>query len=160
MMNLLLRILLIVHVCGLAVMAGTTVVDYFTFKIFCNMIDAGDNQAQGLLPVMARFGGLVRMGAGALLLSGVTMVAIKSAWWDEVWFKVKLGLVILLVLNGMFVGNSLGVKFRNMALNSCTLVQKGTGINTNLNRFYLVQLILFILIIFVSVIRPGRPVIH
>jgi len=155
-MNLLLRVLLALHLCGLVLMAGTTVIDYFTFKTFCNLAGSGDSRAQGLLTVMARYGGLVRTGAVLLILTGVLMFAINSSWWEELWFKTKLALALLLVLNGIFVGNSLGLKFRKLALNNAVFAQQGDAVCTQLNRFYVLQLILFALLIAISVIRPTR----
>lgn len=159
-MNLLLRILLALHLCGLVIMAGTTVIDYVTFKTFCNLTDAGDHRAQGLLPLMERYGGLVRTGTAILILTGIGMFIIKSNWWEETWFKIKIALVLLLVLNGMFVGNTLGMKFRKLITDGGMLSQAVTKVSTNLNRFYLLQLLLFLLIIIISAIRPGQHAIR
>ncbi|XZF15466.1 hypothetical protein ACTHGU_04970 [Chitinophagaceae bacterium MMS25-I14] len=154
-MSLFLRVLVMLHLCGLVVMAGTTVVDYVTFKTFCRMADAGDSRAQGLLPIMAQYGNLVRTGAATLILTGLAMLVLtKGIWWEQLWFRIKMGLVILLILNGMLVGNSLGLKFRKMIVNG-----SGPGIadvRVNLNRFYLVQLAIFLLIILASTIRPDQ----
>lgn len=155
-MNLLLRVLLALHLCGLVLMAGTTVIDYFTFKTFCSLTGSGDGRAQGLLSLMARYGGFVRTGAVMLILTGVLMFAINSSWWEQLWFKIKLALALLLVLNGIFSGNNLGLKFRKLALDNAVFTQKGAEVSAQLNRFYVLQLILFALLIAVSVIRPAR----
>lgn len=155
------RTLLALHLCGLAMMAGTTLVDYFTFKVFCGMADAGDSRAPGLLPIMARYGELVRTGAAILIFSGLAMfVRVKGIWWEQRWFKLKIGLVALLVLNGMFTGNTLGLKFRKMVPEVAWLSQQSIEVRINLNRFYLSQLIIFLLIILVSIIRPDQHTIN
>lgn len=157
-MKLLLHLLLALHICGLVIMAGTTVVDFFTFRTFCSMLHEGDSHAPGMLPIMSRYGTLVRTGAVMLLLSGLAMVIMKTQWWTETWFKVKLFLVFALVLNGMFTGNKLGIKFRRLAWNNLEALRAGSAIITNMNRFYLLQLALFMLIILVSIFRPmGVP---
>ena len=155
-MNLFFRILLVLHFCGLTIMAGTTVVDYFTFKTFCRLAKVGDNREQGLLPIMSRYGELVRIGAAILIFSGLTMLILEKGVWLEPWFKIKIALVVLLVLNGMFVGNSLGLKFRKMIIDSAGTAEQITDIKGNLNLFYLAQLTIFLLIIMVSVIRPDQ----
>ncbi|PZF72645.1 hypothetical protein DN068_12325 [Taibaiella soli] len=137
-------------------MAGATVTDYISFKTFCSMSAAGDSHAQGLLPLMGRYGGLVRTGAVILIFTGIIMVTINNSLWDEIWFKIKLALAILLVLNGVFIGNSLGMKFRKMASGNFIPGGQERHISMQLNRFYLAQLTLFILIIFVSIVRPGK----
>lgn len=156
-MNLFFRILLALHLCALVLMAGTTVIDYVSFKIFCSMTNAGTSNASGMLPLMGRYGVLVRTGAVALILTGVIMLAVNSSLWDELWFKVKLALALLLVLNGIFIGNNLGMKFRRMATGNI-LSEEGRTVCAYLNWFYLVQLSLFALVIFVSIIRPEKTI--
>ena len=154
---LFIRTLLALHLGGLTIMAGTTVVDYFTFKTFCRMTDEGNNRSLGLLPIMARYGELVRIGAAILILTGIVMLVLANGvWWGQRWFKIKLALVILLILNGMFVGNIQGLKFRKIVMDSPALVQQIVDVRANLNRFYLMQLTMFLLIILISVIQPYR----
>ena len=155
-MNLFFRTLLVLHLCGLTIMAGTTIVDYFTFKTFCKLANTGGNTGHGLLPIMSRYGELVRIGAAILLFSGLAMLVQEKGVWQENWFKIKIGLVVLLVLNGMFVGNNLGLKFRKMIADDAGTAQQITAIKGNLNLFYLSQLAIFLLIIMVSIIRADR----
>lgn len=156
-MNLLFRCLLAIHLCGLVVMAGTTVVDYYTFKTFCSMTDVGDNRSQGMLTIMARYGNLVRTGAVMLIITGLAMLICKNDLWNEWWFRIKMALVILLVLNGMFVGNNLGLKFREAIQTYSPLSRKVIDIGAKLNRFYLLQLTIFLLIRQQS---PHHPMAH
>src|SRR3569833_1291463 len=149
------RILLVLHLCGLTIMAGTTIVDYFTFKTFCKLANTGGNTGHGLLPIMSRYGELVRIGAAILLFSGLAMLVQEKGVWQETWFKIKIGLVVLLVLNGMFVGKNLGLKFRKMIADDAWTAQQKTAIKGNLNLFYLSQLAIFLLIIIVSIIRAD-----
>jgi len=136
-------------------MAGTTVVDYITFKTFCKLTDQGDDRSLGLLPLMSKYGGLVRAGAVIIILTGLGMlVLLKGVWWEQLWFKIKMALVIMLILHGMFVGNKQGLKFRKIiADNGTGLIQQIADLRTNLNRFYLIQLAIFFVIILVSVIK-------
>ena len=154
--NLVLRFILTPHLCGLALMAGTTIVDYFTFKIFCKMMDANNKQAHGLIPIMAHYGELVRSGAAILFITLLTMLAlVKVVCWDQWWFKIKMILVLLLIANGIFIGNKLGLKFRGM-FTETNPAQQMMQIRMNLNRFYIVQLVIFLLIILTSVVRTGN----
>jgi hypothetical protein len=152
---LILRILLALHLAGLVIMAGATVIDYVTFKTFWNFADNGDNQALGLLPLMSKYGAIVRAGAAILLLTGIGMwVMTAGALWEQLWFKVKMALVILLVLHGMFIGNKQGHKFREMVVaNASDFVEHTIHIRGTLNSFYLIQLGLFFIIILLSVIK-------
>jgi hypothetical protein len=155
---LFLRILLALHLTGLVIMAGTTVVDYFTFKTFCRLADGGDHRSVGLLPIMARYGELVRTGAVIIILTGIGMLVLaRGIWWEQPWFRIKLALVVLLIGNGMFVGNKQGLKFRKLFTDSGPdLIQQTADIGATLNRFYLMQLTLFFVIILLSVIKLDR----
>ncbi len=152
------RILLIFHLTGLIIMAGTTVVDYFTFKTFCGLAVEAPNEAAGLLPIMARFAVLVKAGAALLVVTGITMLALgKWVWWQQLWFKLKTALVVLLILNGMLTGNKLGSAFRQVVAHSgFNFMEQTALLRHNLNRFYLIQLAIFFAIIALSVIKPSR----
>ena len=154
---LILRTLLALHIAGLVIMAGATVTDYLTFKTFWKFADHGDNRALSLLPLMAKYGGLVRTGAAILFLTGTGLLVMEGAWWEQLWFKVKMALVILLVLNGVFIGNKQGHKFREMiAGNAPDFIQRTTDIRGTLNRFYIIQLAIFFIIILVSAIKFDK----
>ena len=153
--HLVLRILLAFHLTGLTIMAGTTIIDFFTFKTFFRLIDHNDSKALNLLPLMSGYGSFVRAGAAILILTGAGMFLImRGIWWDQLWFKIKIALVLLLVLNGMLVGNKQGTRLRSMALEGFPdFIQHSVHIRANLDRFYITQLLLFFLIIFVSAIK-------
>ena len=152
---MLLQILLALHLSGLVIMAGTTVVDYITYRTFWKLTDQGDKKSAGLLPLMDKYGGVVRTGAAVLILTGIgMMILVKGAWGEQLWFRVKMGLVVMLVLNGMLAGNKQGLKLRQMiAAGSPDFLQQTAGIRVKLNRFYLIQLSIFVIIIFISVIK-------
>ncbi|WP_436486341.1 hypothetical protein [Chitinophaga sp. ARDCPP14] len=152
---LILRILLALHITGLVTMAGTTIVDYITFNTFWKFADEGDNRSLGLLPLMARYGALVRTGAAMLVITGITMlILVKGAWWGQLWFKIKMALVILLVLNGMLIGNKQGTKFRQIVSdNTSGFMQQTADVRITLHRFYLIQLGIFFIIILISAVK-------
>jgi hypothetical protein len=75
-----LRILLALHIAGLVIMAGTTLIDYFTFKTFWKFADQGDRRSLGLLPLMAKYGGLVRTGAAIIIFTGIAIASTLFNW--------------------------------------------------------------------------------
>ncbi len=156
--NLFVRVLLACHLVGLTIMAGTTIIDYFTFKTFCRFMYDNDNKASGLLPLMAAYGGFLRAGAVILILTGASMLLmVDGIWWQQLWFKIKLGLVVVLVWNGMMVGNKNGTRLRSMAYEGLPdLVRRTADIRDNLNRFYIIQLVIFFLIVLLSTIKFNK----
>src|SRR6478735_1022618 len=122
---IILRVLLALHITSLVVMAGTTVIDYITYRTFWEFADKDDPRARGLLPMMEKYGAVVRAGGAMLLITGITMLTwVDGVWWHQRWFKIKMVLVVLLILNGALVGNKHGVAFRKqIEANATSFVQ-------------------------------------
>jgi hypothetical protein len=107
---------------------------------------------------MAKYGAFVRTGAAIIILTGITMLILeKGVWWGQLWFKVKMGLVLLLVLNGLLIGNKQGHKLREtVTAHANDFLQHTINIRESMNRFYPIQLTLFFIIILISVIRLDK----
>jgi hypothetical protein len=157
-MQLIIRGLMALHIIGIIIMAGTTMIDYLTFNTFWKLADHGDARSLGLIPLMARYGAFIRIGAVALILTGITLLFLqKTDWFQHFWFKVKLGLFFLLLLNGIFIGNTQGHKFREtVSAHASDFVGHTTQIRKKMNLFYPVQLTLFFLTISISMMQPGK----
>jgi|GEM_PF-339413 len=159
--QLLFRILLALHIIGVVVMAGTTVVDYMTFKIFCKLTNLQDSRSVGLVSIMSKFGLLVRAGAGMIILTGIGLGLQSRDIWEEPWFRIKLVLVTGLFLHGMLVGNQHGMRFRSLVIkNDAHLLKDIASERASLDRFYILQLALFLAIILVSVIAPAISILR
>jgi len=139
-------------------MAGTTLIDYLTFKTFWKLADHEDNRSLGLIPLMDKYGAFIRTGAVTLILTGIGMLILqKTDWMHQFWFKVRLGLFFLLLLNGMFVGNTQGHKFREaVTAHAPDFVEHTMQTRKNLNLFYPIQLALFFLTISISMMQPAK----
>jgi hypothetical protein len=139
-------------------MAGTTMIDYLTFKMFWKFADLGDVRSLGLIPLMAKYGSFIRAGGIVIILSGISIVSLKKeVWLSQPWFKIKLLLFFLLLLNGMFVGNVQGHKLREkVSIYISDFIQHTGSIREYLNFFYPAQLTLFFFLILISVIRFDK----
>lgn len=160
------RVLLALHIVGIIVMAGTTMIDYLTYKTFWNFAEQGDTRSVGLLPLMAKYGAFVRTGAVIIIPTGIALLFLKKEIWKQLRFKIKMGLVLLLILNGVLVGNRQGHKLREtVSAHGPDFMQHTLSIRESMDRFYPIQLALFFLIILISVIKfdtyrleTGEPV--
>lgn len=111
------QLLLVIHISGLVFSAGTMVVGYAL------------KQPPGALDKTFGIGGIL------LLLSGTGLMWLThGVFLQQPWLQVKLGLVVVLVLNEIFVG-------------------KRVVTVTKINRYYLSQLILFLGIITMAIFR-------
>jgi len=151
----LLQSVLTLHLIGLVIMAGTTIVDYVTFKTFWNLFEQEKEKSRSLLQVMSRFSRLIGIGAAVLILTGLGMMVITGGVFGEQWwFRIKFALVILLVLNGVFIGRRQGSRLRKLIVDcGFDLTRQTIRIRSNLNRFYLTQLAIFLVIIFLSIFK-------
>ncbi|WP_172336549.1 hypothetical protein [Mucilaginibacter sp. SG564] len=143
------------HLSGLVMMAGTTVVDYSVFKTFWKQIDQGNSNPAGLMESTSNSSRLIGIGAALLVLTGIGMMAIThGVFGEQLWFRIKFGLVIILILNGILTGRRQGTKLRNAVANSgAILIAEAFVLRERLNRFFLLQLCLFLLIVFLSVFK-------
>jgi len=146
---------LILHLTGLTLMAGTTLVDFLSYRTFWRLLKDDCERAKSALEVMNGFPRLIGIGAALLVLSGIGMMAVtKGVFGDQLWFRIKIGIVVVLIANGLLIGRRLGLKLRSVIGEKNTvLAPEINSVKTNLRRFHIIQLCLFILIIFLSVFK-------
>lgn len=147
---------LVTHITGFTIMAGTTLVDYLLFKQFWKQFvkekakGLAISEAISVLPVL--FG----IGIVLLIISGVTMMAMTNGvFGEQLWFRIKFGLVILIILNGLLVGRKQGSKLRKI-LSEDTSGENDVRllkIKRNLNSFHISQMLMFITIFILSVFK-------
>jgi hypothetical protein len=136
-------------------MAGTTLLDYITFNTFWKLTDNENEKSIDLIPIMSRYGKLIRTGAALLIPSGIGMMILThGAFGEQLWFQIKFALVIFLTLNGMLVGNKQGINFRKAIMEGKPdFAEKTLYVRKKLKRFYVIQLAAFFSIIFLSVFK-------
>lgn len=118
---------LVVHIVGISMMAGATFMDVISFRQFWKILPAdrptGVIMADFLHKLQRYFG----IGMLVLLVSGVgMMVFLHQVWGQQIWFRVKMGVLILIILNGLAVRRRFGNKLKKLLANE-------TGMETDLN---------------------------
>jgi uncharacterized membrane protein SirB2 len=146
---------LTLHLAALTLMAGTTLVDYLSYASFWKLYDKEREKSLGLLQLMAKFSRIIGIGAATLILTGIGMMVLThGVFGEQLWFRIKFGLVILLILNGLLVGRKQGVKLRKLIGDgSPDITAQVTNIKANLKKFHLIQLCIFFLIILLSAFK-------
>jgi len=152
---ILLQICLVIHLTGLALMAGTTVSEYVTLKALRKIVNAGNEKAMSLLQLMKKLSVLLGLGVALLILSGTGMFIITGgAFIHQFWFKVKLILILVLILNGFLVGSRQESKLLNgINENDGRLNEQLNKAISNLSTFYKVQMGIFFIIIALSIFK-------
>ena len=91
---------LLLHLIGVILFAGMTTADYVAFRQFWKQYGNDRTKAATLLQAMAGFPVLMRIGIIVIILSGVGMMALThGVFGEQTWFRIKFGLVLLLILN-------------------------------------------------------------
>ena len=144
--------LLMLHITALILMAGTTLIDFVTYQTFWNLFDHQQDQARGVLAATARFQRLMGIGAGFLILTGACMIVLTHGLpTHQLWFRIKIMLVVLLIGNGVLNGNKLGIKLRKViSENAPGMIDQMMSLKGKLRMYHLIQLCIFLIIIFLS----------
>jgi hypothetical protein len=148
---------LVAHISGLTIMAGATVVDALITRQFWKSYFEDKSRALGINQAMSKIPLLFGIGILLLILSGVAMMGMTGgAFGEQLWFRIKFGLVILIILNGLAVGRRLGTKLKKLLAAEIKTGSPAAAllpIREKLNVFHAAQLTLFLLIFILSVFK-------
>jgi hypothetical protein len=152
----LLHVGLIFHIIGITMMAGTTFADFITFRQFWKQLPRDKQKAILINIATAKFPVFIGIGAVLLILSGITMMAVLHGVLDtQTWFRIKMALVLLIILNAVIIGRPQNIKLKKMLLSD---IVNGTSIEFNIIKkrirlFHVLQFTMFVLIFILSVFR-------
>lgn len=135
------HLLLIVHITGFLLMAGTTLAECLLFF----PLRRHPAKATTALPVIHTLSIALPIGGPLLLLSGAGLLWLTGgAFLAQRWMLVKLALVALLIINGFTNGLAQEKKLK-ANINARTL--------RNMHLFYASQLLIFIVILVLAVFK-------
>jgi hypothetical protein len=151
------QIALVTHITGLAIMAGTTLVSFVITRQFWILYAHDKSKAIALNEAGSKFPRLFAIGILLLILSGITMMAImKGAFGQQLWFRIKFGLILAVILNGIAVGRRQGLKLTRILSQEITAINsdgKLLRIKNNLRWFHFSQMVFFLIIFTLSVFK-------
>ena len=109
------QIALITHIVGITLMAGTTLVEYLLTKHFFKRYASDGSSAITSNEDGFNFHLLVNIGIIFLIISGVTMlVIVQGIFAKQIWFQIKIGLIIIIAINGSLVGRRQDTKLKQL----------------------------------------------
>ncbi|GAB3507096.1 hypothetical protein GCM10027341_41080 [Spirosoma knui] len=148
-------LLLVVHLSGLVLMAGTTVTELVVFRTFVDLLKAKGKASTGLLRLMSGLGTVLLAGGVLLVLSGIgLMIITEGVFLHQLWFQVKLGLILLLPLNGLLVGSPLMKTLtHNLSAEEVNMGLVIKPVVTKLKWFHKVQALVFLAIIILAIFK-------
>ena len=147
--------MLTMHLMGFVMVAGTTVADFIAFRQFWNQYELDAVKGRAVFQAISKFPILFRIGIILIILSGVGMMAIThGVFGEQLWFRIKFALVIMVILNGLITGRRQSRRLsRILNAELPDNFVKFARVKGNLKMFHYVQLTLLFIILFLSVFK-------
>ena len=150
---------LVLHITGIALMVGGAVAAFVLQGQLWKLILSDKDRARFFTKASSRLN-LVQMAGGVLIIAGgvMMMTALHGVVMSAFWFRIKLVLLGLIILNAVIVLRPAGKKLRRL-LAAGVPVLVGEEMMVSLVRgrmrlFYLLQFLFFLLIFILSVFQP------
>ena len=145
------------HIAGTTMMAGTTLMDYVIFKQIWKQYWADKSKALAISEALVKLQIVFGSGFLLLLISGITMMYLThGVFGEQTWFRIKFGLILLIMINGIGFGRRLGVRLRKLLpeeISGIDVSDQTLKIRDNLSIFHITQLAIFLTIFVLSVFK-------
>ncbi|MGF7081494.1 hypothetical protein [Mucilaginibacter sp. UYCu711] len=156
-MNILMlrQLLLIAHLTGFVLMAGTTVTEFVAYRILIFQFKFNGEVVGGIRRLMSGLTTVLTAGGILLTLSGIGLTWITGGiFLHQLWLQSKLLLVVVLALNGIFFGGKqLKQIENNLSKKNIDAGEKVSGKVIKLNIFYIIQIAIFFAIVTLAVCK-------
>ena len=151
----LLQSLLIIHLTGLTLMAGTDAVSFLAFKRLSNGLQEDQTAIKFYIKKLMGLSSLLPLGGILLISSGVGLLIITRTY-GQLWFQLKMGVVVALIANGFLFGARQELKIKQiLAMPDGQIHLQLRQPLANLRIFYAIQLTLYGLAVILAVTKPG-----
>ena len=151
----LLQSLLVIHLTGLTLMAGTDAVSFVAFKRLSNALHEDQTAVKFYITRLLGLSSLLPLGGILLVSSGVGLLIITHTY-GQLWFQLKMGAVVALIANGFLFGARQELKIKQiLSMPDGQLHLKLPQPLANLRIFYAIQLTLYGLAVILAVTKPG-----
>jgi len=148
---------LAIHAIGITMMAGTTFIDAVIFRLFWKIFPNDIDKHELTASIIYKVQKIVGFGMLAILISGVMMMYyLHEVWGAQIWFRIKIGIVLLVIINGLVIRRRLGLKLKQILTDIATgknSETKNAAIKRNFMIFHLLQLLFFVIIFILSVFK-------
>ena len=153
MTNALLPLGLVLHISGITLMAGTFFAGFLTNLQLWKYLPYNKDQALSIARATNRFRMAQAIGGGLIVVGGLAMMtAVHGVFMYQTWFKVKLGILGLLILNMIVLQRPATKSLRQMLSDEYRQIDPAIIITTQrmFTIFNALQLTLFLAIFIIS----------
>jgi hypothetical protein len=153
----LLNVGLVVHIIGMATIAGVTLASYVASRQFRKLYSQNKQTGVEILEVTRKFSMIAGIGLLLLILSGVVMLsATGGGYGQQLWFRIKMIFVISIMASGILLKMVLEKRLRARMLEDVAHGNRSEQVEILRSRISFVQLLLlsfFTIIFILSVFR-------
>jgi hypothetical protein len=146
---------LVLHIVGIIAMAGTTFMDYLGFKQYWKLVSV-PGKSDIMKNLLSGYQRIMGIGMLVIILSGVLMMLyVHTIYGPQVWFRIKIGILLLVIMNILLVRRSLVSKLWNGTAHEggTVLTGKTSVLKSRIRLFHLVQMGFFIAIFVLSIFK-------
>lgn len=143
------------HIVGISVAAGTSLIDLILLQYFWNIYRLQIQEGVVIERLVGRLQRVAAVGMMLIVLSGVTMMFyLHAVWGPQLWFRIKMGVLLLIIINGLSFRRILGKRIHARVMQESTVrwTQQGS-LRSGVTVVQLVQLAFFLVIFVLSVFR-------
>ena len=155
-MQTLYLILKTLHIIAFIIGIGVTFANLIAYNHFFKIYEQDHAKGVAVFGVIQGFFKAGSLSMIVLLLAGLSMLAIADWSFSQLlWFQVKLGLIILIFVNGFTVGRTSAMKVQALIQGKNTTTDRAglSAIQSRTRLFFSLQLLIFFSIVIVSVFR-------
>ncbi len=143
---------LVFHITGIALLAGSTVTDFLSVNRFWKKYSS--NKDASLAAGPQRFSPVTRIGGALLILSGIAMMTIMhGAYGQQIWMRIKIVLVVLIIINVLVMGRRTESKLNRLLSAGGAADSEMQKVKSQMTFFFVSQLIFFLVIFTLSVFK-------
>lgn len=153
--QIMLHTFLFLHLIGLIMIAGGTLIDFIIYKQFWKQYAFNKEKGITIMQSISKLTVLTAIGGLLLIVSGVSMMVVTKGVFDQfTWFKIKMIVLLLLILNIVLVGRRNLVKLRKTVNATDQYAEsKLAHLKRNISGFQYAQILFLLLIILLSVFK-------
>ena len=148
---------IVLHIVGITFLAGATVIDFLGFRMFWRSVQSNRQRSVVILETNALCQRLMEIGLLLIIISGVAMMTyMHKVWGQQIWFRIKFALVLLVIINGLGIRRMLGSRLNKsilVATPEVDIIFSNAHMKRNIAVVHVVQFVLLIAIFILSVFK-------
>ncbi|HJT75444.1 MAG TPA: hypothetical protein VJ720_15515 [Chitinophaga sp.] len=145
------KIALVMHITGIAMLAGTTFIDFILSRQVLKSIPGHISRGITINGLLHRLQRITGVGMLVVIASGIIMMAyLHQVWGKQLWFQVKMGILLLIIINGLVIRRRMGGRLDILLTKSS---QDFSVLKRNMSIMYLLQMLFFLTVFVLSVFK-------